>query len=122
MGTAVGRRLPRAFHERPGAVSNSLGTVHSASCAPAGRQRYSSSGRRQYLVSMQATRCAKSGCLVVRQKTMKAYISDPQLITTTPQLRLPVCPQRHRRVIAADRVFPNVIELLQKIESLAFPP
>ena len=58
---------------------------------------------------------ANQGAHIVRQKTMKAHMSEAQLIMTTPQLRLPICPQRHRRMIAADR-------MSQKCESLDLGP
>ncbi len=50
------------------------------------------------------------GADIIRQKAMKANMTDAQLRLTPLQLSLPICPQRQGRAPAADRVFPRMGE------------
>jgi hypothetical protein len=45
---------------------------------------------------------------VVRQQTMKANMPKPELVVSSFYIALPIVAQRHRRVVASDRVFPEV--------------
>ena len=47
---------------------------------------------------------------VVREQTVKADMTKPQLVVASPQLFLPVRAQRYWGMIATDRVLPRMLE------------
>ena len=50
---------------------------------------------------------------------MKAHITEAQLVVAEPQLVLPIRAQCNRRVIASDRVLPEVRERRRGLRKLA---